>query len=116
MRNELFCLFWGFLLMANVAFGQKPVATPAQPSARRPPSSWQENQEMPLSFAAAKVRVKTKYEAQGFSLKHEIALGKRNEGCLLLWEKEGKKVLVMLRRLDVDRTCVSYGEIKDDGK
>jgi len=43
-------------------------------------------------------------------------MGKRNDHCLLLWEKNGRQTLVMLWRIDVNKTGYSLGEIKDKKK
>ena len=121
MRNSLLILTSLLLACTALAQGGK-----AQPPAERPgpfdllgkkPSGgWEESNEMPYSFAAAKLRMKSRMERRGYSLKHEIDMGKRNESCLMLWEKDGKQTIVMLWRIDVDKTGYSLGEIKEKKK
>ena len=71
---------------------------------------------MPYSFASAKVRMITQFEGRGYRLKHEIALGHRNDRCLMLWERGEHRVLVLLWRVDVGKTGFSIGEFKDDNR
>ena len=77
--------------------------------------SWQESFELKLPFSTAKIQVRSKYEAKGYVLKHEIPLGNPNNvsACVMLWEKGDSKVVVMLRKSDIDRTWFSQGEYKD---
>ena len=87
-------------------------STPGTASQMKPKGGWQEHQEFPLPLAAAKLRVRTKFERQGYTLKHEIELGKRKERLLMLWELDRKQIIVMLWRIDVDKTGCSIGEVK----
>jgi len=76
--------------------------------------AWEENAVLNLSFAAAKVRVRSRFESAGYKMVHEIAMGKKNNGLLMLWEKDGTKTIVMLWRIDVNKTGYSRGEIKPE--
>lgn len=87
-----------------------------QADEKAPVKTWTNSGEMQLSFAAARVRVISKYEGAGFMLKHEISMGKRNTRCLMLWEKGDFKTIVMLWKIDVGRTGFSTGEMRDDNK
>ena len=69
---------------------------------------------MALTLTAAKIRLKTRFERENYQLKHEIEMGKHNESCLMLWEKNGKQVIVMVWRIDVNQTGYSIGEVKND--
>ena len=71
---------------------------------------------MALSFAATKNRIKSRFEHENYRLKHEIEMGTRKDTCLMLWEKNGRQVIVMVWRMDVNQTGYSIGEIKDDNK
>ena len=75
---------------------------------------WQEYSQMALTLTAAKIRLKTRFERENYQLKHEIEMGKHNESCLMLWEKNGKQVIVMVWRIDVNQTGYSIGEVKND--
>ncbi|MBR4219662.1 MAG: hypothetical protein IKR81_00825 [Victivallales bacterium] len=75
---------------------------------------WEEEGRLEISLAAARVRMKTRFERHQFQLKHEIEMGTHNERCLMLWEKEGRQFILMLWRMDVNLTGYSIGEIKDD--
>lgn len=81
-----------------------------------PVKTWTNSGEMKLPYATARVRIITKYENAGFKLKHEIPMGKPNTRCLMLWEKGDVKTIVMLWRIDVQRTGFSTGEMRDDEK
>ncbi|MCQ2397452.1 MAG: hypothetical protein MJ106_07140 [Lentisphaeria bacterium] len=87
-----------------------------QADEKAPVKTWTNSGEMQLSFAAARVRVISKYEGAGFTLKHEISMGKRNTRCLMLWEKGDVKTIVMLWKIDVGRTGFSTGEMNDGEK
>ena len=113
MRNSTF-LILAVLLLAFPATGQD--AEPKEGSALTEPvpsGGWREHGELSCSFAAAKVRMRTQMERRGFSLKHEIDMGKRGERCLQLWQKGDKQWIVMLWRKNVDATGYSIGEIKE---
>ncbi|MBO4345002.1 MAG: hypothetical protein J5833_04560 [Victivallales bacterium] len=92
---------------------------PALPSARRRhqamsgKQTWQQSFEMNLPISTAKIQVRSKFEAKGYILKHETPIGKRQEACVMLWEKDDSKVIVMLKKNDIDRTWFSQGEFKD---
>lgn len=96
------------------SFRQKTAQT--ENGGNAPVKTWSNSGEMQLSFAAARTRVISKYEGAGFKLKHEIPLGKRNNRCLMLWEKGETKTIVMLWRIDIGRTGFSTGEMRDDEK
>ena len=87
-----------------------------QADEKAPVKTWTNSGEMQLSYAAARVRVISKYEGAGFKLKHEIPMGKRNSRCLMLWEKGDVKTIVMLWKMDIGRTGFSTGEMRDDKK
>ncbi|MBR0458899.1 MAG: hypothetical protein IJJ26_06655 [Victivallales bacterium] len=116
MRNSLFailvsCLFLWPALAQDPGYGSaltEPV----------PSGGWQKNGELPCSFGAAKVRMRTQMERKGFTLKHEIDLGNRGERCLQLWQRDqdNKQWLVMLWRKNVDLTGYSIGEIQEKKK
>ena len=75
--------------------------------------TWQQSFEMNLPISTAKIQVRSKFEAKGYILKHETPIGKRQEACVMLWEKDDSKVIVMLKKNDIDRTWFSQGEFKD---
>jgi len=125
MRNNWFLLLTCLLLACCPAWAQVPgkSQTPRTPApglfdtlGQKPSGGWENSGQMPYSFASAKIRMKVKKERQGYRLVHEIDMGKRNDHCLLLWEKNGRQTLVMLWRIDVNKTGYSLGEIKDKKK
>ena len=86
--------------------GAKEVAMPGK-------RSWQQSFELKLPISTAKIQVRSKFEGKGYILKHETPIGKRQEACVMLWEKGDSKVIVMLKKTDIDRTWFSQGEFKD---
>jgi hypothetical protein len=112
MRNSRTILLL-CLALACGAFAHGREASRPVPS-EKPSGGWQEHGEMNCSFGSARVRMITRFEGRGFQLKHEIPLGHRGDRCLMLWESPERKFLVMMWRLDVDRTGFSIGEFKDD--
>ena len=112
MRNSLLSILT-ILALACSAMGQGRASAS---KGAAPSDGWQENGSFAVPFAAAKVRMKTRFEGQEYLLKHEIELGWRHDRCLMLWERRGRKVMVMLWRIDVNQTGFSIGEIKDDRK
>ena len=87
--------------------------TPAKQWAMPGRGSWQQTIELQLPFSAAKIRVRSKFETKGYILKHFIPIGKREEACLMLWEQGESRIIVMLWKIDTDRTRFSQGEFKD---
>ena len=114
MRNSrtifLLCLVLACGVFANGREAARPVPS------EKPKGGWQEQGEMNCSFASARVRMISRFEVRGFRLKHEIPLGHRGDRCLMLWEGKEHSFLLMLWRLDVDKTGFSIGEVKDDQK
>jgi len=102
------------IILASVLVqAARPAVQPQVPPLK---GGWQENGSLAISFAAARGRMRTRFEGQDFLLKHEIELGKRHDRCLMLWEKDGKRVIVMLWRINVGQTGYSIGEIKNGRK
>ncbi len=111
MRSRVCAIALGLCLVLSLVAQQRPVPqTPQQ----RLKGGWEEEGKLDLTLAAAKVRMKTRFERLQFQLKHEIDMGKHNERCLMLWEREGRQFILMLWRMDVNQTGYSIGEIKDD--
>ena len=76
--------------------------------------TWQQSVELNLPISTAKIQIRSRFEAMGYILKHEIPMGNNSqESCIMLWEKGDNKVIVMLRKTDIDRTWFSQGEFKD---
>lgn len=107
MLNRV-CFFAIFLLAFSTVAESAGENVEAMPS-----GGWQETGQLPLSYAAARNRLASRFENQGFQLVHEIDLGRCGERRLMLWEKLGKKVMVMLWRIDVDKSGYSIGEVKE---
>lgn len=110
MLNRL--CFCAILLLAFPAVAQSA----GENGEAMPSGGWQETGQLPLSYAAARNRLASRFESQGFRLVHEIDLGRRGDKRLMLWEKAGKKVMVMLWRIDVDKSGYSIGEVKEGDK
>ena len=112
MRSRVVTIVLGlFMLLLPLAAQEvMPLANP-QPNLK---GGWEEQGKMDISLAAARVRMKTRFELKQFQLKHEIEMGKHNERCLMLWEKDGRQFIVMLWRMDVNQTGYSIGEVKND--
>ena len=110
MRNSFFSMLLGVMLLSfsGMCAESAPGASPQM----KPKGGWQEHKEFPLPLTAAKLRIITKFERQGYTLKHEIELGKHKERLLMLWEQGRKQMIVMLWRIDVDKTGCSIGEVK----
>ena len=112
MRSRVWTIVLGGILLMLPLAAQENAALVNPPQSLK--GGWEEEGKLELSFAAAKVRMKSRFERHQFQLKHEIELGKHNERCLMLWEKEGRQFIVMLWRMDVNQTGYSVGEIKND--
>ena len=91
----------------------QPVAPQQAHQAMSGKRTWQNTVVLKLPFYTARIQVRSKFEAKGYKLQHEIPLGQRQDACLMLWEKDESKIIVMLRKTDVDRTVLSQGEFKD---
>ena len=62
----------------------------------------------------ARNRVRTRMESGGFTLRHEIELGRKpHPAVLMLWEQGDRQVMVLLRRLELNRTECLEGEVQD---
>ncbi len=113
MRSRAGIIVLGLFLLLSPLVAQQQNAPLANPK-QNLKGGWEEQGKLDMSMAAAKVRMKTRFELRQFQLKHEIEMGKHNERCLMLWEKEGKQFIVMLWRMDVNLTGFSIGEVKND--
>ena len=114
MRSRGCSIILVFLLLALSALAHEPPS--ANELQKQLKGGWQEASQMKLSFAATKIRLKSRFEREGYRLKHEIDMGKHHESCLMLWERNGRQVIVMVWRMDVNQTGYSIGEINDDNK
>ena len=116
MRSRVVTIVLGlFMLLLPLAAQEvMPLANPQPNPQPNLKGGWEEQGKMDISLAAARVRMKTRFELKQFQLKHEIEMGKHNERCLMLWEKDGRQFIVMLWRMDVNQTGYSIGEVKND--
>ncbi len=73
-------------------------------------ATWTQSGTLPLSFVAAKNRVRAKMTAAGYTEKHEIKMGKKEDRSLILWEKDSEKIIYMLWKIDIGKTGYSWGE------
>ena len=112
MRSRACSIVLGLLLLAFSAVTDE--AQSANELQKKLKGGWQESSQMDVTLTAAKIRLKSRFEREGYLLKHEIDMGKHNESCLMLWEKNGRQVILMVWRIDVNRTGYSIGEVKHD--
>ena len=112
MRSKACSIVLGLLLLALPALAHESPS--ANELKKKLKGGWQESSQMDLTLTATKLRLKSRFEREGYQLKHEIEMGKHNESCLMLWEKNGRQVIVMVWRIDVNRTGYSIGEVKND--
>ena len=89
---------------------------PAPDARTAPGGKWEQTGQFPLPLAAARGRMRTRFEGEGYALKQEIALGTRQDRYLMLWQKGERQVLVMVWRQDVNQSGYSIGEVKNDRK
>lgn len=105
------------MLIVVLAAGSALMAAPLPENTGRPKpakgETWRESGTLELSYVAARSRIRAKMTAQGYKEKHCIELDQRSGRCLMLWEKDSKKIIYMLWRIDVDETGFSWGEVKD---
>ena len=73
--------------------------------------TWQHIQKYDLSMPAALMSVRSQMQKLGYKEKHEIKLDEKGFIVLLLFEKSGQQRLFMLRRINVDSTECSWGDI-----
>ena len=75
---------------------------------------WQRRRVIQGTFVFARNRVRTRMESGGFTLRHEIELGRKpHPAVLMLWEQGDRQVMVLLRRLELNRTECLEGEVQD---
>ena len=91
----------------EVTVGEAPVTSPEK-------GRWQQRRIINGTFVFAQQRTRTRMEAAGFTLRHEIPMGRKpHPAVLMLWEKNERQVMVLLRRLELDRTECLEGEVQD---
>lgn len=130
MRNSALLFFLCLATMALCAAGRPETATALplpggrihvaptgevslqeEPDAARK-GRWQRRSLLQGTFVFAQNRTRARMEAAGFVLKHEIPLGRKNRPALLmLWEKAERRVMVLLRRLELHQTECLEGEV-----
>ena len=75
---------------------------------------WQHRRIINGTFTFAQNRTRTRLESAGFTVRHEIELGKKpRPAVLMLWENGDRQVMVLLRRLELNRTECLEGEVQD---
>ena len=100
----------GFLfLLCLVTFGGEAPSLTAEHF--RKFKTWERGGSFPLSFAAARNQVSARMQKQEFRLKHEIFLSGKQ--VLVCWEKDGRHVLYLFWKIDVDQTGYSMGRFDD---
>jgi hypothetical protein len=108
MRTERFLLiiFCSCALYAQVAPSVQP------PSAERKDVAWQHQETLHVTLSMAKQHVASRWQKQGYTLKHTIELDRRDGRCILLWIKDKEQIMVMLWKIDTNHTGCSWGKVK----
>lgn len=110
MRISLFIILSAICLLAQE---QKSTSVPkTDRSKRESKDTWHKNETIDLPLAMAKRQTIAKMENKGFTLKHDIPVNDKKDKFLMLWEKGNKQVIIMIWRIDIDKTGMSWGETK----
>ena len=109
MRIERFFLVLIFCSCALYA----QIAPSVQPSsAERKDVAWQHQETLPVTLAMAKQHVASRWQKQGYTMKHTIELDRREGRCIMLWIKDKEQIMVMLWKIDTNHTGCSWGKVK----
>ena len=98
LRSSFLCLFLGIGMPAVVT--AEPLSLPTM--------GWSEEKTFSMSVEKAVEKVKSRFLAEGWTLVHEIPLADANS-VLLLWEKEGRRLLALLRKVHDDSCTLVLG-------
>ncbi len=110
MRISLFILLCAICLLAQDKKSSNIPKTDR--SKRENKDTWHKNETIDLPLAMAKRQIIAKMENKGFTLKHDIPVNDKKDKFLMLWEKGNQQTLIMIWRIDIDKTGMSWGETK----
>jgi hypothetical protein len=74
---------------------------------------WTTSGELAYSYSYAKTYLGHKLRLKGWVCKLSFTCGPRHSIEHSVWEKDGKKLQVMIWRIDANRTGYSWGEFTD---
>jgi len=76
-------------------------------------STWREFGFLPVSYVMAVEAVKAAMVAQGYKEKHDITSDENAGRRVMLWEKEGEKIILMLWEIEIAKTGCAWGVSND---
>lgn len=76
-------------------------------------STWREFGHLPVSYVMAVQAVKAAMLAQGYSEKHDIESDEKTARRVMLWEKEGEKIILMVWEIEIAKTGCAWGVSND---
>ena len=109
MRIKSILIF--LLLCTCVAYAQESPSLKT-PSNNRKDVAWQHQETLPVTLSMAKQHVASRWQKQGYTLKHTIELDRREGRCIMLWIKDKEQIMVMLWKIDTNHTGCSWGKVK----
>ena len=110
MRTESFLICLLFCCCACYAQESVPLVQP--PTAKRKDVAWQHQETLPVTLSMAKQHVASRWQKQGYTLKHTIELDRREGRCIMLWIRDKEQIMVMLWKIDTNHTGCSWGKVK----
>ena len=105
--------------MLSIAFRLSSLAEPQMPvgfvatATNAENSTWREFGHLPVSYVMAVAAVKAAMLAQGYAEKHDIAPDEAKGRRIMLWEKEGEKIILMMWEIEIAKTGCAWGVSND---
>ena len=110
MRIKRLLIFLLFCSCAFYAQNLPPLVQP--PSSDRKDVAWQHHETLHVTLAMAKQHVASRWQKQGYTLKHTIELDRYEGRYIMLWIKDKEQIMVMLWKIDTNHTGCSWGKVK----
>ncbi|MCL1887445.1 MAG: hypothetical protein FWF96_01060 [Kiritimatiellaeota bacterium] len=73
------------------------------------PSTWRAFGGFKMSYVMAAAAVKAAMLAQGYEEKHDITPDENARRCVMLWEKGGEKIIIMMWEKEIAETGCAWG-------
>ena len=110
MRTDRLAIMLLLLCVCTVTAQTAPPVRP--PSVNRKDVAWQHHETLHVTLAMAKQHIASRWQKEGYTLKHTIELDRHEGRYIMLWVKDKEQIMVMLWKLDTNHTGCSWGKVK----
>ncbi len=75
--------------------------------------TWSQNGYLPVTYVTALKQMSSALRAEGWKQIQHINLKKSQSSCIMVWQRQNRKITVMIWKVLIDQTGFSWGVNRD---